>query len=1010
MKALLAFCERQARALLALLAVLVLVGFGTGLRLPASILPEIAFPRITVIADSGERPAEEMVRTVTRPLEEVLRHVPEVREIRSATSRGSTEIHLDCAWRVPMARVLQQVQAQVEAARIALPAETNVEARWMSPAEMPVLGFALTSRAVSPATLRDFAVTQLVPALTQLPGVARVVVQGGERMEARVALAPAALVARGLDANTVADAIKKAFDVGAIGQLDANGELYLGLADARPSDLDALRRMPVPLPGGGWVALSALGTVSLERTPEFTSYASGGGDAVLVNLLRKPSGSTVDISSAAHRWLSEHARTLPAGVRVETWYDQADLVRDSVRGVRDSLLVGALCAILVVVAFLRSVRLGLTGALVLPLAIGLTFVGLAAFGQTLNMMTLGGIAAAVGLVLDDAIVVVEQLAHRRASGVSAGAAMGEIASMLVGSSLCTLAIFIPFVALSGLTGAFFRVLALAIAFMLIGSLLVCLLFLWRWAGGGSAAPAPPGSAPPAPATPGRFARAHERGLAVLADRPLVSWAGAALLVAALWPLAATMASGFLPEMDEGSLILDYVAPPGSSVSETTRLLRPVEEAIAATPEIAAWSRRTGDQLGFFITEPNSGDFVLRLKQKRKRTADEVADALRDELAERAPGLQVEFGQLVEDVVGDLTSNPQPIEVRVLGEDRVLDRARAEQIAHLLASVRGVVDAKSGVVASGPNLVIAPAEGAARSGLSAAGLTESVAPYVHGVDAGILPRGSRAWPVRVTLPFTAGAEGARALADALVPVAPGRWSRLGDLATVHVEPGETEIARDDQHTMISVTARLSGRDLGSAMREIQQRVGREVSLPSGMSVRYAGQWADQQESFRDLLLVLVGAVCAVFLVMLFAFRSWGRSGAALAVALASLATVFVALRVTGQTLNIASFVGAIMVVGIVAENAYFLVAAYGIERETGAAPREAARRAAHRRARPVLMTTTAGVAALLPLALQAGAGGALLSPLAVAVIGGFAGSALLLLFVLPACLGSLDRTV
>jgi len=286
----------------------------------------------------------------------------------------------------------------------------------------------------------------------------------------------------------------------------------------------------------------------------------------------------------------------------------------------------------------------------------------------------------------------------------------------------------------------------------------------------------------------------------------------------------------------------------------------------------------------------------------------------------------------------------------------------------------------------------------------------VAPYVHGIDAGILPRGARSWPVRVTLPFAAGASGARALADARVPVAPGRWGRLGDLATLHVEPGETEIARDDEHTMVPVTARLSGSDLGSAMKEIQRRVGRDVALPAGMSVRYAGQWADQQESFRDLLLVLIGATCAVFLVMLFAFRSWGRAGAALAVALASLATVFVALRVTGQTFNIASFVGAIMVVGIVAENAYFLVAAHVHELEHGASPREAARLAARRRTRPVLMTTAAGVAALLPLALQAGAGGALLSPLAVAVIGGFAGSALLLLLVLPACLGSLGSRV
>ncbi len=1006
MNGFLAQCARQWRALLALLALLVVTGFVIGAAMPAAILPEISFPRITVIADAGERPAEDMVRTVTRPLEDALRHVPDVREIRSTTSRGSTEIHIDCAWRVNMSRVLQQVQAQVEAVRPSLPADARVEARWMSPAEMPVLGFSLTSRGTSPATLRDIAVQQLVPELSRLPGVARVVVQGGDRVEARVVLDPAALEARGLDATAVAEAIRKASDVGEVGRLDANGELYLGLTDARPGDLDALRNLPVALPGGGFAPLSALGTVTLARAPEFNRYAAHGGDAVLVNVMRKPSGNTIAISAEARRWFQSHMAALPADVNLQTWYDQADLVRDSVRGVRDSLLVGALCAILVIVLFLRSARLGLTGALVLPIAIGLTLLGLAAFGQTLNMMTLGGITAAVGLVLDDAIVVVEHLAHRRRDGVPPGAAMAEIAPTLLGSSLSSLAIFVPFVALSGLTGAFFRVLALAVACMLTFSLLVCLAFLWGWAGRGKGAPA----APAAPPAEGRAARAHDRALAFLRARPLVAWLAVIVPLALLVPLAGTMGTGFLPEMDEGSLVMDYLAPPGSSASETERLLAPVEKAIAATPEIVAWSRRTGDQLGFFITEPNTGDYALRLAAHRTRSAEEIADALRDRFAVIAPNVEVEFGQLVEDVVGDLTSNPQPIEVRVLGEDHALDQARAQDVARLIARVPGVVDVKSGVVPSGPNLVVAPAAGAARAGLSAADLADRVAPYVHGIDAGLLPRGARAWPVRVTLPFTAGAAGARALADARVPVGPGRWARLGDVATVRIAPGETEIARDDQRTMVSATARLSGSDLGSAMRRIQDVVQKGVVLPPGMTIRYAGQWADQQESFRDLLLVLLGAACAVFVVLLFAFRSWLRALAVLAVALPSLAAVFVALKLSGQTLNIASFVGAIMVVGIVAENAFFVVAAHDDELARGTDPGEAARRAARRRTRPVLMTTVAGIAALLPLALQTRGGGSLLSPLAVAVIGGFAGAAPLLLLVLPTWLGSLRRRV
>jgi len=395
--------------------------------------------------------------------------------------------------------------------------------------------------------------------------------------------------------------------------------------------------------------------------------------------------------------------------------------------------------------------------------------------------------------------------------------------------------------------------------------------------------------------------------------------------------------------------------------------------------------------------------VLRLSPHRHRSADEIADALRGRIEATQPALQVEFGQLVEDVVGDLTTAPEPVEVRILGEDRQADEQRGEQVARMLGSVRGVVDVKSGVVVSGPNLAIVPGAGAQRAGIGASALAQQVAPYVQGVDAGQIPRGARVWPVRVVLPVPPGTTGPEGLAEARVPIAHGRWVKLGELAQVKVVAGETEIARDNQRTMAAATARLSGRDLGSAMREIQHRVQREIVMAPGMTVQYGGLWAEQQSSFRSLAAVLVGAAAAVMLVMLFSFRSWTRTGAVLLVAAASLLGVFVALHIGRATFNIASFVGAIMVVGIVAENAYFLVAAFGDALARGAEPAEAAVAAARRRLRPVIMTTAAGIAALAPLAIGVGSGSALLRPLALAVIGGFTNSALLLLVALPALL-------
>ena len=478
------------------------------------------------------------------------------------------------------------------------------------------------------------------------------------------------------------------------------------------------------------------------------------------------------------------------------------------------------------------------------------------------------------------------------------------------------------------------------------------------------------------------------------------------LVLAIVPLRATLGSGFLPEMDEGSLILDYVLPAGTSLAESDRILRDVEKIIDGVPEIAAWSRRTGDQLGFFITEPNTGDYALRLRNGKRRAADAIADDLRDRIEHSQPAMEVEFGQLVEDVIGDLTTNPQPIEIRLLGDDRAMLQRKAVETATMLRKVNGVVDIKSGVVVTGPNLSIVPADGATRAGLTIEDLADAVSPAIGGIPAGQIVRGARAWPLRIVVQRPPGPPGPTAIAELRVPVAPRRWARLGDIARIGVEAGETEIARDNQRTMVAVTARLSGRDLGSAMREIQGRMARAIVLPTGVTIRYGGTWAEQQASFRGLLSVLVGAFVAVLLILLASFRSWPITGAAILVVIASLAGVFVALHVSGATFNISSFVGAIMVVGIVAENAYFLVAAKrGLDAE-GLSSLDAAIGAAKRRARPVLMTTAAGIAALLPLALGFSRGGALLRPLAVAVVGGFFLSAPLLLFVLPSMLGRL----
>jgi heavy metal efflux system protein len=1007
--------QRQRRVILTGFLVVMGLGLALGRQLPAGILPDVVFPRITVIAESGELPGEEVLRSVTRPLEESLHGVPGVREMRSTTSRGSAEINLDCRWRDDMNLALQRVQARISAVRAELPAGTTVEARLMDPVLFPVLGISLVSDTRSPAELRDLAMTVIRPELARLPGVADVVVQGGRRLEARVVLDSGALLAHGLEAGAVAEALRRAGAIQSVGLLEANHELYLGLADSRPRNLDDLGDTPVPLPEGRTVPLRELGKISLEEAPEFTRYAAQGREAVLINVLRQPTGSTIEVADGARGWLRDSSSRLLAGIQPEVFYDQSDLVRSSIGSVRDSLIVGAILAVLVVGLFLLRLRLGLAAAIILPGSIGFTLLGFHLAHQSFNMMTLGGIAAAVGLVLDDAIVVVENLAHSAASGSgkSRSEAMASVLPSLIGSSLCTISIFIPFMALDGVTGAFFRVLALSMVMMLGSSLAICIFvlpLLGRHRDEGARAGL-------------RGPRAFPVVLRGAISRPWVAGVTALVLVLAIVPLKQSLGSGFLPEMDEGSLILDFVLPPGTSLTEAGPMLQRLETEIAAQPEITAWSRRTGDQLGFFITEPNIGDYVLRLRSGARRSSEEIAEDLRQRVETALPAIQIEFGQLVEDVIGDLTTSPQPVEIRLFGEDRLLLQQKARDVAAVVSRVSGVVDVRDGVTVSGPDIMIRPAPGAVRLGLSGEDLAGNVTPAVAGLDAGEIIRGARSWPVRVMLGGAAGtfdpgahepgtlAAGSsrpavkdlRSLRDLPITVAPRQSARLGDLATVQVDPGETEIARDNLRTMVAVTARLSGRDLGSAMREIQREVRRAVPLPRDVSVRYAGQWEEQRSSFRGLTAVLLGAAAAVFLIFLASFRSWRQTGSVFAVVAASLAGVFLALHVGGATFNISSFVGAIMVVGIVSENAYFIVLEHRRAQAAGLAPADAAFGAATRRARPVLMTTAAGIVALAPLALGLSAGSALLSPLALAVVGGFLVSAPLLLLVLPAFL-------
>ncbi|HEY7112171.1 MAG TPA: efflux RND transporter permease subunit [Thermoanaerobaculia bacterium] len=992
-------------AILAAAAALAAGGIWVGSRLPLAIFPSVTFPVVKVIADVGEEPAARMMPGVTRPLEEALLRVPGIRLVRSTTSRGSTEISANFAWGTEMTTALQRVQAETARVRPDLPAETRIDVEWMNTAVFPILGYALTSDTRGPSDLWELAEYGLKPELVRIPGVSQVQIQGGRRREFQVHLDPEALAARKLAATDVLSAIRKNNQILSAGMTESNHELYLALVDGRAQNSDAIGRIPVPVGTGLPALVSELGTVTVADAVSYIRTTADGRPAVLVNVIRQPSANTVAIAEEISRLFARRPDLLPRDVRWTTFYDQAGYVSQSVRGVRDAILIGVGLAAIVLFVFLRSLRLTLVAAAAIPTTVAIVLLALGAAGQTINLMTLGGIAAAIGLIADDAIVVAESIQRHREEGAARPEASGlkTILPALAASTISTIVIFLPFAFLTGVTGAFFQPLALTMALALAISFFVSAAAVPAVLPARSAEARPAGISPRPALSAGRIGlRAAAAGLVCLA-----LLGGAALLVGGL-------GSDFLPAMDEGSIILDYWTPPGTSLTDTDAMLGDLERQISNIPDVRGYSRRTGTQLGFFITEPNSGDYVIRLKPRgERRGVEEVIADIRARAAATLPALHTDFGQLLEDNIADLTGGaPQPIDLKIFGEDQASLQARAREAAAILRKVPGVADVFDGIVIAGPALTIrvppdrpddagTAARRAARFGLTTEDVRDAVEPAVVGTVAGEVRIGERLYDLRVFAgaPLGLPALRIRTPSGALVP--------LTEVAAIRTGAPEAEIDRENLKTFLGVTGRLDGRDLGSAVAEIRARLERGLRLPAGMRVDFGGLYEQQESSFRELFAVLVGGLALVAIVLLFAFGDWRAPVLTAVISLAVLAGAFGALFLTGMTLNVSSFVGAIMLVGIAGENAIFVIHEARAALRRGEAVPEAWRLAAKRRRRPVVMTILASAFALAPLALSLGEGSQLQQPLAIAVIGGFLLSGPLVLWVLPSLYAAID---
>jgi CzcA family heavy metal efflux pump len=1019
------FVSTQKRAVLLVIALLSIGGLIALARIPRALFPQTDFPRIIIVAENGVAPAQQTLVSVTKPIEEAMSGIPGIARIKSTTARGSAEIDLFFDWRTDIIQTLQIVQARVSQLASTLPPGATFErTERLTFAVFPIIGYSITSPKRDPGTLRNLAEVTLRPPLARIDGVASVQVLGGQLREYHVLIDRARLEARGVSLQQVSDAVRNANVITSPGLINENHQLELALVSGQATSIDDLAAIVVTSVNNVPVRIADVATVTPGLEPRFTIVTADGRPAVLLNVLRQPTANILSVADDVKAEVVRLQKLLPRDVEVRPYYDQSLLVSSSVSSVRDAILIGLILSVAILYGFLRNWGTTLVATLVIPVTVLVTFVAMWIVGLSFDLMTLGGVAAAIGLVIDDAIVVVENIYTHMVRGESRSEAVhnaiSEIAGPIIGSTITPVVVFLPLALLTGITGVFFRSLALTMSVALLTSLFLALTFTPVLAEkfirvktrdesppAGTAQPRDLETANEGPLLT-RLINAYEWLLAhALARRRIVLLIIAALAVLTFF-IYKGLGSEFLPEFEEHGFILDYVAPPGASLDETDRMLRHVEAMLKETPEVDGYSRRTGAQLGLAgVTEPNTGDFAVKLKESA--STEEVTSALRHKIESTEPALRVEFLGILSDLIGDLVSSPEPIEIRVFSEDAAALHRAATEIAGVIGKVEGVVDVFNGIVVSGPAVTfrIDP-QRAALYGVTAADVNEAMTTALGGdVVSNVIEHG-RATGVRVLL---GGPRPQLQDLRALPIRAPSANSyvRIDQIATINYDPGQTEIGREGLRQAVSVTGRLEGRDLGSAIGDIQSRLASNVHLPAGTTVEYGGLYQEQQASFRELLVALGLAIALVFLVLVVEFRSFAHPAAIVAGAVLALSGSLAALLITGTTLNVVSMMGLIMIVGIVSKNGILMLDTVEDHLRGGEDLTTALLRSGRRRFRPVLMTSLAAMLGMLPLALALGSGSELLQPLAICVIGGLLFALMLSLVVTPAIYAMIRRT-
>ena len=972
-------------------------------KMQTALFPEITFPKIKIIADAGQQPVKKMMITVTRQLENAIKQVPDLKSIRSTTSRGSCEISAYMDWNANIDISQQRIESKIAEIRNTLPPDVQVTVERMNPSILPVIGYSLESKTRTPIEMKLLAMYTIKPYLSQVAGVSEVRVIGGKEKEYWLQLDIQKMSTLGLTPDTISASLAQTNFIKSNGYLSDYRLLYLTVTDASVSSKEQLENVVISNNGKRIVLLKNIASVEIQEAKEYVKINANGHEGILLAVIKQPNANLVDLSEKMNKKLEGLKNILPKDVAVLPYYVQADFVKDSIKSVSDSLWIGLALAILVAIIFLRYLKASAVILITIPVILFLTIIILYATGQTLNIMTLGALAAAIGLIIDDAIVVVEQI-HRtheehpeQHTNKLIHKAIKYLFPAMVGSSLSTIVIFLPFLLMTGVAGAYFKVMTNTMIITLVCSFFVTwlilpviyLLFTRKEKKFTTAL---------------KVTQAHNikprRWVGFFIRHTWISLIIMALLVTSIVYIFPRLETGFLPEMDEGSIVLDYNSPPGTSLEETDRMLREVEKLLVKVPEVEAYSRRTGTQMGFFITEPSRGDYLIQLKKNRTKTTEEVISVIRKQVEASQPALRIDFGQVVNDMLGDLMSSVQPIEVKIFGNDPAQLKQLSKNVADIVQKVEGTADVFNGIVIAGPSINIEPNYTTlAQFGITPSNLQYQLQSALEGNVAGTVYNREQLNNIRLIYPNSKSLS-IKDVENTQIFLPGGKLMPIKSLASVHLISGDAEIERQNLQSMGVVTGRLEGKDLGSVMKDIQKEVSAKLALPQGYSVVYGGSYAEQQQSFKELLIILIAASLLVFGVILFLFKDFGISFIILLIAVLGISGSYMGLYFTHTPLNVGSYTGLIMIVGIIGENAIFTYLQFLEEFKYTGDVNGAIIYSISTRLRPKLMTALGAIIALSPIAFGIGTGAQMHQPLAIAVIAGFIVALPLLLIVLP----------